>query len=158
MTEHETEKTTEEIDRQTRYRLYEKAYEKDSDLITQNSSDFNNAIRYFTGTLLVILFTAVNTDASNSSFFKAVIILCVITIVSNLLAHPFTQYSAKKHRDVYGDLYFLQDDHSYRFKQHWTHTGSFILECISTVSFILVAYLLTHGFISKDIIIKGVSQ
>lgn len=52
MVEHEPEDSPEEIDEETRYRLYEKAYDNDSNLISINSSDFNKAIRYFAATLI----------------------------------------------------------------------------------------------------------
>lgn len=157
MTENETENTTEDNDYQERYSLYKEIYKEDSNLIAVNSSDFNNAIRYFTATLLIILFTGIDSDASNTSLFKTVFILCVVTIVSNLLAYPFTQYSVRIHRDVYADLYCLQDDRSYRFKKHWTYYFSFTFEVTSTVLFICVAIILTYGFLTANIIIKGVS-
>ena len=68
MTEHESEDSLEEIDEETRYRLYEKSYDNDSNLISLNSSDFNKAIRYFSATLLVLLFTGIDFQASSPTF------------------------------------------------------------------------------------------
>ncbi len=155
MVEQNSENFLEETEYQERYRLYEKAYDNDSNLISLNSSDFNKAIRYFSATLLVLLFTGINFQDSNPTFFKAVFILGFLTFVSNLLAYPFSQCSLKKHR-VYAEYYFLQRDHSYRHKQHWTSTASFFLECLSVILFTVVVSLLIFGFFANTIIIKGV--
>lgn len=155
MVEHEPEDPSEEIDEETRYQLYEKAYDNDSNLISVNSSDFNKAIRYFAATLLVLLFTGINFQESHATSFKAVFLLCFLTFISNLLAYPFSQYALKKHR-VYAEYYFLERDHRYRHKQHWTNTMSFFLECLSVVLFTIVVLLLIFGFFAKTIIIKGI--
>ena len=154
MTEHESEDSLEEIDEETRYRLYEKSYDNDSNLISLNSSDFNKAIRYFSATLLVLLFTGINFQESSPTFLKAVFVFCFLTFISNLLAYPFSQYALKKHR-VYAEYYFLQRNHCYRHKQHWTNTVSFILESLSVILFVIVVSLLIFGFFANTIIIKG---
>lgn len=155
MKEHEPEDSFVEIDEETRYRLYEKSYDNDLNLMSLNSSDFNKAIRYFAATLLVLLFTGIDFQESSSTFFKAVFVCCFLTFISNLLAYPCSQYALKKHR-VYAEYYFLQRDHSYRHKQHWTNTVSFILECASVILFTIVVLILIFGFFAKTIIIKGI--
>ena len=157
MAEHNSENSIDEIEEQERYRLYEKAYDNDSNLIAVNSSDFNKAIRYFSATLLVLLFTGINFAESNPAFFKTVFVLCFLTFMSNLLAYPFSQCSLKKHR-VYAEYYFLDRNHKYRHKQHWTNTVSFSLECLSVVLFTIVVGLLIYGFFTNTISIKGIQQ
>lgn len=149
------ETSIEDIDPKTRYDLYQRAFDNDTNRMLLNASDFDKAIRYIAATLLVALFTGISFQESNPTFFKAIFILSISTIVINALAYPSAQYSLKKHM-VYADFYFLRCDRSYRDKQHWTRTLSFILECLSVSLLIIVAFLFVFGFFTEKIVIKGV--
>ena len=72
MAEHNSEDSIAKIDYGTRYRLYEKSYDNDSNLIALNSTEFNKAIRYFGGMLLGALLAGFSYQNSNPAFFNAV--------------------------------------------------------------------------------------
>ena len=155
MAEHDSENHIEETDEEKRYRLYDKSVDQDSNLISLNNSDFNKAIRYIAATLLVVLFSGVSFQDSNPTFFNWIFILSVSTIISNLLAYPFSLHSLKQHI-MYAERYFLARDHTYRFKQHWTNGISIFFEYLSVFLLGVVAFLLVFGFLTNRIIIKGV--
>ena len=155
MAEHTPEDSIAKIDYDTRYRLYERSYDNDSNLIALNSTEFNKAIRYFGGMLLGALLAGFNYQNSNPTYFNAVWILSGLAVIMNISAYPFSQLSLKIHRDNYAERYYLQCDHHYRHKQHWTYYVSFGLECISMACFIGAMFIFGRGFLTDNIIIKG---
>lgn len=155
MAERTPEDSIKKIDYDTRYRLYERSYDSDSNLIALNSTEFNKAVRYFGGMLLGALLAGFNYHNSNPTYFNAVWILSGLAVVLNVAAYPFSQRSLKIHRDHYAERYYLQCDHHYRHKQHWTYYVAFGLECASVVCFIVAMFIFGRGFLTDNIIIKG---
>ena len=155
MAEHNSEDSIAKIDYGTRYRLYEKSYDNDSNLIALNSTEFNKAIRYFGGMLLGALLAGFSYQNSNPAFFNAVWIFSGLAVIMNIAAYPFSQQSVKIHRDNYAERYYLQCDHRYRHEKHWTYYVSFGLECASMLFFIGAMLIFGRGFLTDNIIIKG---
>ncbi|RKU31597.1 hypothetical protein C6499_04185 [Candidatus Poribacteria bacterium] len=155
MAENNRESSIEDIDYNTRYGLYQRVLDNDTNRMLLNASDFNKAIRYIAATLLVALFTGISFQESNPAFFKAIFICSVSTIISNVSGYPFAQFSLKKHI-VYAEHFFLECNRKYRHKQHPTRIFAFLLECLSVFLLIIVAFLFIFGFISNKIVIKGV--
>ena len=155
MAERTPEDSIAKIDYDTRYRLYEKSYDNDSNLIALNSTEFNKAIRYFGGMLLGALLAGFNYQNSDPTFFNTVWILSGLAVIMNISAYPFSQLSLKIHRDNYAERYYLQCDHQYRHEKHWTYYVSFGLECLSMVCFIGAMLTFGRGFLTGNIIIKG---
>ena len=83
--------------------------------------------------------------------------MCFSTIITNMLTYPFASYSLKKSNE-YSELYHLQSNHKYRYKEHWTSNISFLLEVLSTILLIVSIITFIIGFFSKNLIIKGVLQ
>ena len=157
MTNDDLKNNDEENDYQMRRRLYEETYANNSNLITLNNSEFNTAIRYFIPTLLIVLFTGISFKNSNSIFFKAILIMCFSTIITNMLTYPFASYSLKKNNE-YSELYYLKSNRKFRYKEHWTGKISFLLEVLSTILLIVSLTTFIIGFFNKNLIIKGALQ
>ena len=155
MAEHDSENYIKKIDYQTRYRLYEKSYDNDSNLIALNSTEVNKAIRYFGGMLLGALLAAFSYQNSNPIWFNAIWILSGSAIIANVVAYPFSQLSLKIHRDDYAERYYLQCNHAYRHEKHRTYYVSLVLEYLSMGFFIGAMLLFALGFLTHNIIIKG---
>ena len=144
-----------ELDEDKRYEQYTREMEYLDKLQVANSGDFCRAIRYFSGFAIPLILTIIDISLSKNWAIWVIIGIFLSAILCSIISHFLSDFGINKRR-IYVELYWIQQKHEYRFKQHgFTQWGS-CLDIVSLIAFLSGVVLFISFLINGSLIIKGV--
>ena len=144
-----------ELDQDKRYEQYTREMEYLDKLQIANTGDFCRAIRYFSGFAIPLILTITDIPSSKNWTIWVTEGIFLFAILCSVIAHFLSDFGINKRRGYVG-LYWIQQKHEYRFKQHWTAQWGWGLGIASFVLFLCGVVLFIWFLINGSIIIKEV--
>ena len=144
-----------ELDEDKRYEQYTREIEYLDKLQIANTGDFGRAIRYFSGFAIPIFLTITDISSSKTSAIWWTAGIFLLAILCSMIAHSLSDFGINKRRP-YVELFWIQQKHEYRFKQHWTAQCAWLLGHASFVLFLCGVALFIWFLINGSLIIKEV--
>lgn len=144
-----------ERDDAKRYEQYTREMEYLDKLQIANTGDFGRAIRYFSGFSIPIFLTITDIPSSKGSAIWWTAGIFLLAILCSIIAHFLSDFGINKRRP-YVELFWIQQKHEYRFKQHWTAQWGWGLGIASFVLFLCGVALFIWFLINGSLIIKEV--
>ena len=144
-----------ELDEDKRYEQYTREMEYLDKLQIANTGDFGRAIRYFSGFAIPLILTITDIPSSESSAIWWAAGTFLLAILCSMIAHFLSDFGIDKRRG-YVELYWIHQQHEYRFKQHgFTQWGKY-LGIASLIAFLFGVVLFIWFLINGSLIIKEV--
>ena len=144
-----------ELDEDKRYEQYTREMEYLDKLQIANTGDFGRAIRYFSGFAIPIFLTITNISLSKISAIWWTAVIFLLAILCSIMAHFLSDFGIDKRRG-YVELYWIHQQHKYRFKQHGFTQWGRCLNIISLIAFLSGVVLFICFLINGSLIIKEV--
>ena len=144
-----------ELDENKRYEQYTREMEYLDKLQIANSGDFCRAIRYFSGFAIPLILTITDISLSKNWAIWVTIGIFLFAILCSIIAHFLSDFGINKRRG-YVELYWIHQQHEYRFKQHGFTQWGWYLSIISLIAFLSGVVLFIWFLINGSLIIKGV--
>ena len=143
-----------ELDEDKRYEQYTREMEYLDKLQIANSGDFCRAIRYFSGFAIPLILTITDISLSKNWAIWVTIGIFLFAILCSIIAHFLSDFGINKRRG-YVELYWIHQQHEYRFKQHGFTQWGWYLSIISLIAFLSGVVLFIWFLINGSLIIKG---
>lgn len=144
-----------ELDEDKRYEQYTREMEYLDKLQVANSGDFCRAIRYFSGFAIPLILTIIDISLSKNWAIWVIIGIFLSAILCSIISHFLSDFGINKRR-IYVELYWIQQKHEYRFKQHGFTQWGLCLDIVSLIAFLSGVVLFISFLINGSLIIKGV--
>ena len=144
-----------QLDNDKRYEQYTREMEYLDKLQIANSGDFCRAIRYFSGFAIPLILTITDIPSSKNWTIWVTEGIFLFAILCSIIGHFLSDFGINKRR-IYVELYWIQQKHKYRFKQHWSAQSAWYLDIISLIAFLSGVVLFIWFVINGSLIIKGV--
>lgn len=146
-----------ELDQDKRYEQYTREMEYLDKLQIANQGDFCRAIRYFSGFAIPLILTITDISSSENSAIWTTEGIFLFAILCSIMSHFLSDFGIDRRR-IYIELYWIQQKHEYRFKQHGFTQWGWCLGIVSLIAFLSGVVLFIWFLMNGSLIIKGVSN
>ena len=144
-----------ELDEDKCYEQYTREMEYLDKVQIANSGDFDRAIRYFSGFAIPLILTIIDIPLSKNWAIWVTEGFFLFAILCSIIAHFLSDFGINKRRG-YVELYWIHQQHKYRFKQHGFTQWGWYLGILSLIVFLLGVGLFILFLTNGSLIIKGV--